>query len=69
MSQAAPRRRKKILALVKLTGEEDEEGETSTEESDEEKPPAVDVDLAEAEHILVDYLSVLSKDHVLTARH
>lgn len=35
----------------------------------EEKAPAVDVDLVEAEHILVDYLSVLSKERVLTAGH
>jgi carboxyl-terminal processing protease len=37
------------------------------DESDEEKPPAVDVELVETEHILVDYLSVLGKDHGLTA--
>jgi carboxyl-terminal processing protease len=37
------------------------------EDTDEEKPSAVDVELVETEHILVDYLSVLAKDHVLTA--
>jgi carboxyl-terminal processing protease len=35
----------------------------------EDKTPPPDVDLVEAEHILVDYLSVLSKGRVLTAGH
>ncbi len=39
------------------------------DDSSEDKPPTVDVDLIEAERILVDYLSVLSKDRVLTAGH
>jgi len=34
---------------------------------DEEKPPAVDAALAEAEHILVDYLSVLPKTSLFTS--
>ena len=34
---------------------------------DEDKPPMVDVDLKEAEHILIDYLSVLPKQDVATA--
>jgi hypothetical protein len=34
---------------------------------DEEKPPAVDALLAETEHILVDYMSLLPKDGILTA--
>ncbi|HTL17051.1 MAG TPA: carboxy terminal-processing peptidase, partial [Patescibacteria group bacterium] len=33
-------------------------------DSDEEKPPAVDVPLIESEHILVDYLSVLPKGNL-----
>ena len=36
-------------------------------DADEEKPPVVDVDLNEAEHILIDYLSVLPKQDVATA--
>jgi hypothetical protein len=35
----------------------------------EDKTPPPDVDLIEAERILVDYLSVISKDRVLTAGH
>jgi hypothetical protein len=38
-------------------------------EADELKPPAVDPMLTEAEHILVDYLSVMSKGSLLTAGH
>ena len=34
---------------------------------DEEKPPAVDALLAETEHILVDYMTLLPKDGLLTA--
>jgi carboxyl-terminal processing protease len=34
---------------------------------DEEKPPAVDVDLVETEHILVDYMSLLPSGDLLTA--
>jgi len=37
------------------------------DEADEEKAPAVDAELVETEHILVDYLGVLGKDHALTA--
>src|ERR1044071_7760687 len=37
------------------------------EDSDEEKAPAIDVSLMEAEHILADYVAVLPKDSVLTA--
>jgi carboxyl-terminal processing protease len=36
-------------------------------ESDEDKPPAVDADLIESEHILVDYLSLLPKGNLATA--
>jgi carboxyl-terminal processing protease len=36
-------------------------------DSEEEKPPAVDATLAEAEHILVDYLSVLQKTNFITS--
>lgn len=39
------------------------------EESEDEKPAPVDAALVETEHILVDYLSILSKDKVLTAGH
>jgi hypothetical protein len=45
-------------------GEGDAEDDLS-----EDKTPPPDVDLVEAEHILLDYLTVLSKDHVLTAGH
>jgi carboxyl-terminal processing protease len=34
---------------------------------DEEKPAPIDVDMAESEHILVDYLAALSKSNVLAA--
>jgi hypothetical protein len=37
------------------------------DEADPEKPPAIDATLVEAEHILVDYLSALSKGGALTA--
>ena len=37
------------------------------EEADEEKPPVVDVDLVESEHILVDYLTLLRKPDVASA--
>ena len=40
-----------------------------SEDSEDEKPPVVDASLIEAEHILVDYVSVLPKDNVLTAGH
>jgi len=36
-------------------------------DSEEEKPPAVDATLAEAEHILVDYLSVLPEAKFFTS--
>ncbi len=39
------------------------------EDPDEEKPPAFDAPLEEAEHILVDYLSLLRKQPILTADH
>jgi len=35
-------------------------------EPDEDKPPAVDAELIESEHILVDYLSILSKGNLAT---
>jgi carboxyl-terminal processing protease len=41
-------------------------GEPGVEADDEEKPPAVDVPLEEAEHILVDYISVLPKESAMT---
>jgi carboxyl-terminal processing protease len=37
------------------------------EETDEDKPPAVDVPLTESENILVDYLSLLPKGNLATA--
>ncbi len=40
-----------------------------SEDSEDEKPPVVDASLIEAEHILIDYVSVLPKDNVLTAGH
>lgn len=39
------------------------------EEVDADKPPAPDETLAEAEHILVDYLSVLPKGDLVTIGH
>ncbi len=39
------------------------------EDSDDEKPAPVDAALVETEHILVDYLSIFSKEKVLTAGH
>jgi carboxyl-terminal processing protease len=44
-------------------------GEDNLDEPDEEKPPAQDASLAEAERILVDYLSVLPKGNLVTAGH
>ncbi|MEY2427248.1 MAG: carboxyl-terminal processing protease [Verrucomicrobiota bacterium] len=44
------------------------EGDAEDDLADDKTPPP-DVDLVEAEHILVDYLAVMSKDHVLTAGH
>jgi carboxyl-terminal processing protease len=44
------------------------EGDAEEDLADDKTPPP-DVDLVEAEHILVDYLAVMSKDHVLTAGH
>lgn len=35
----------------------------------EEKPPAIDADLVESEHILVDYFSLLHKGSLVTAGH
>jgi carboxyl-terminal processing protease len=43
--------------------------EGNLDEMEEEKPPAPDAPLAEAEHILVDYLSVLPKGNLVTAGH
>jgi carboxyl-terminal processing protease len=37
------------------------------DDAEEEKPPAVDAALVETEHILVDYLSLLDKGHLVTA--
>jgi carboxyl-terminal processing protease len=37
------------------------------EETEEDKPSPVDVDMVEAEHIMVDYLSLLPKSHVVAA--
>jgi carboxyl-terminal processing protease len=37
---------------------------TLDDDADEEKPPVVDVNLVEAEHILLDYLSILAKEKV-----
>jgi hypothetical protein len=39
------------------------------EDSEDEKPPMVDATLAEAEHILADYISVLPKGDILAAGH
>ena len=37
----------------------------TSDDVDDEKPPAVDVNLAESEHIMVDYLGILGKNSVL----
>jgi carboxyl-terminal processing protease len=37
------------------------------DDAEDEKPPAVDATLVETEHILVDYLSLLDKGHLVTA--
>jgi carboxyl-terminal processing protease len=42
---------------------------TTAGDSEEEKAPAVDADLQEAEHILMDYLALLPKHDVVTAGH
>jgi hypothetical protein len=39
------------------------------EETTEEKAPAVDADLVESEHILLDYLSLFKKNSLVTAGH
>jgi carboxyl-terminal processing protease len=39
------------------------------EDSEDDKPPQVDAALVETEHILLDYLSMLLKEKVLTAGH
>ena len=39
------------------------------DDSEDEKPPALDVSLAEAEHILMDYIAMLPKGDILTAGH
>ena len=44
-------------------------GEDSLDEAEAEKPAAPDAPLVEAEHILVDYLSVLPKGNLVTAGH
>ncbi|MGD0259022.1 MAG: carboxy terminal-processing peptidase [Verrucomicrobiota bacterium] len=44
-------------------------GEDSLDEAEAQKPAAPDEPLVEAEHILVDYLSVLPKGNLVTAGH
>jgi carboxyl-terminal processing protease len=44
-------------------------GEDSLDDAEGEKPPAPDATLQEAEHILVDYLSVLPKGNLVTVVH
>jgi len=53
-------------AVAKLASGKDAKA-SSSDDADEEKPPAVDASLTEAEHIMVDYLSLLAKADVLTA--
>jgi hypothetical protein len=56
------------LAAVTPTPKGDGIGDGKSEEdAADAKPAAVDVELAEAEHILVDYLSALGKTHALTS--
>lgn len=42
---------------------------TSAEDEDEPAPPAVDATLDETEHVLADYISLLSQSNALTANH
>jgi carboxyl-terminal processing protease len=44
-------------------------GGDGLDDADAEKPAATDAPLVEAEHILVDYLSVLPKGNLVTAGH
>jgi carboxyl-terminal processing protease len=44
-------------------------GEDNSDEADADKPAPPDAPLLEAEHILVDYLSVLPKSNLVTAGH
>jgi hypothetical protein len=44
-------------------------GADGSDEAEAEKPAATDAPLTEAEHILVDYLSVLPKGNLVTAVH
>ena len=44
-------------------------GEDSLDDAEAEKPPVTDAPLVEAEHILVDYLSVLPKGNLVTVSH
>ena len=44
-------------------------GEDSLDDAEAEKPPVTDAPLVEAEHILIDYLSVLPKGNLVTAGH
>jgi carboxyl-terminal processing protease len=44
-------------------------GEESLDDAEAEKPPVTDAPLVEAEHILVDYLSVLPKGNLVTVGH
>ena len=43
--------------------------EDSLDDAESEKPPVTDAPLVEAEHILVDYLSVLPKGNLVTVSH
>jgi carboxyl-terminal processing protease len=51
-------------ALAKSTGDPDVQ-----DDAEDEKPPAIDVSLDEAERILVDYLRLLHKPPLLTVEH
>jgi carboxyl-terminal processing protease len=44
-------------------------GDDNLDEAEDEKPAPPDAPLVEAEHILVDYLSVLPKGNLVTAGH
>ncbi len=59
-----------VATNVTAAAARDQAGDAGLDEDAEEaKPPAVDAALAEAEHILVDYLAVFPKPGVLTAGH
>jgi len=51
-----------------VSAAKDNFGDTATfdDDSAEEKAPAVDADLVESEHILVDYLSLFRKGNLVT---